>query len=183
MASDLVFDDSNHMYGAHSNNIVYRIDADARVEAFAVFQRPFSLAFEYPSRLLYVGDVSERTIRAVDLSGNSTLFATNVSPHGLTFGSDGALYVSDWSTSPERILRIGLPRLNIRFSEVEISWSSRLSAHYRVDYCSELTSNIWIPLVDCIEGNGAVQRVYDKILEAEPQRFYRLALTNCVVGP
>jgi hypothetical protein len=76
----------------------------------------------------------------------------------------------------------GLPKplTWIRSSQVEICWIGGLSTNYQVQYRSELTTNSWVPLVDCVPGNGATNCIYDPVSIGLPQRFYRVVVTNCV---
>lgn len=78
-----------------------------------------------------------------------------------------------------RVSQVGPPRLDIRVSEVELSWASLTNETYRVDYRSDLTTNSWTPLT-CIAGDGTTKRIYDRVQVGAPRRFYRLAVTNCV---
>lgn len=68
----------------------------------------------------------------------------------------------------------GCPPATIRLSEVEICWPSHSNKLYQVDFRSELTTNMWLPLFTNIVGNGDTMCVYDKIQAGQPQRFYRL---------
>ncbi len=72
------------------------------------------------------------------------------------------------------------PILSIRCSQVEICWNSSTNATYQVQYSSDLTTNMWTPLVQCAAGTGTNNCIYDSVLVGQPQRFYRVLLTNCV---
>jgi hypothetical protein len=78
---------------------------------------------------------------------------------------------------------IGAPLMSIRVSEVEVCWTSVTNATYRVDYRSDLTTNAWVTLRECVPGADGETCIYDKVLRGQPQRFYRVAVTNCVPGP
>jgi len=69
--------------------------------------------------------------------------------------------------------------LKIRVSEIELSWYAESNATYRVDYRSDLTSNVWITLTECVQGAGTQKLIYDRVPVGEPQRFYRIAETDC----
>lgn len=69
----------------------------------------------------------------------------------------------------------------IRSSQVEICWNSLTNLTYQVQYRSELTTNLWTSLVDCVRGLPSVTCLTDSILPGQPQRFYRVISTNCVV--
>jgi len=87
--------------------------------AAAEFKAPRNLTFDPVNRVLYVSDTGNGNIRRVALDGAVTTVAGNVKqgykdgtgvvaqfrdPHGLTVGSDGAVYVCD--TKNNRIRRI-----------------------------------------------------------------------------
>ncbi len=96
-------------------------------------------------------------------------------------GSGGCLRQTDLGVSSLQFLLFTPPlRVSTRISEVEIAWNSVSNATYRVDYKSSLTTNQWNLLMGCVQANGTTTRVYDKINIGDPQRFYRVAATNCV---
>jgi hypothetical protein len=70
--------------------------------------------------------------------------------------------------------------LTIRASQVELCWNSISNLTYQVQYRSDLTTNLWTSLVNCVQGNGATSCIFDPVVVGQPQRFYRVALTNCV---
>ncbi len=72
------------------------------------------------------------------------------------------------------------PRVTIRLSQVEVCWNSISNLTYQVQYRSDLTTNVWTSLVDCVRSTGSTSCIYDPIVVGQPQRFYRVALTNCV---
>jgi hypothetical protein len=71
------------------------------------------------------------------------------------------------------------PRVAIRTSQVEVSWNSQSNLTYQVQYRSDLTTNLWTSLVDCIQSTNSTSRVYDPIVLGQPQRVYRVVLTDC----
>jgi hypothetical protein len=73
--------------------------------------------------------------------------------------------------------------MSIRVSEVEVCWTSTTGATYRVEYRSDPTTNIWTTLTNCVPSGGGETCIYDKVRRGEAQRFYRVAATNCVLGP
>jgi hypothetical protein len=75
------------------------------------------------------------------------------------------------------------PKMSIRVSEVEVCWTSLTNATYRVEYRSDLTTNTWVTLTNCVPSAGTETCIYDKVLRGQPQRFYRVVATNCVAGP
>ena len=48
-------------------------------------------------------------------------------------------------------------------------------AHYRVEYRSDLTSNVWLSLTNWIPGNGGTVSITEKIPVGSPPRFYRIS--------
>ena len=72
------------------------------------------------------------------------------------------------------------PLLTIRASQVEVCWNSISNLTYQVQYRSDLTTNLWTSLGDCIRSTNSTSCVNDPIVVGQPQRFYRVLLTNCV---
>lgn len=65
--------------------------------------------------------------------------------------------------------------LDIRFSEVELSWQALTNVHYRAEYRSDLTTNVWMPLnTNVIIGTGERHTLYERITAGDGQRFYRI---------
>jgi hypothetical protein len=63
---------------------------------------------------------------------------------------------------------------------VEVCWNSISNLTYQVQYRSDLTMNLWTSLGGCIRSTNSTTCVYDPIAVGQPQRFYRVVLTNCV---
>ena len=72
------------------------------------------------------------------------------------------------------------PLVMIRASQVELCWNSISNVTYQVQYRSDLTTNVWTSLVDCVRSTGFTSCIYDPVVVGQPQRFYRVALTNCL---
>jgi len=72
------------------------------------------------------------------------------------------------------------PLVTIRASQVEVCWNSISNLTYQVQYRSDLTTNVWTSLVDCVRSTGSTSCVSDPIVVDQPKRFYRVVLTNCV---
>ena len=68
----------------------------------------------------------------------------------------------------------------IRASQVEVCWNSQSNVTYQVQYRSDLTSNLWTSLVDCVRSVGSTSCISDNVVVGEPQRFYRVSLNNCI---
>jgi hypothetical protein len=75
------------------------------------------------------------------------------------------------------------PLSSIRVSEVEICWTSESNALYRVDYRSDFTTNMWLPLFTNIVGSGDTMCIADKVPHGQPQRFYRVVSDVCQTQP
>ena len=72
------------------------------------------------------------------------------------------------------------PMVTIRASQVEVNWSSQSNLTYQVQYRSDLTTNLWTSLVDGVRSTGSKSSIYDPVVVGQPQRFYRVVLTNGV---
>jgi len=82
--------------------------------------------------------------------------------------------------SPVYQLTFEAPSLvTIRTSEVEVGWNGKSNVTYQVQYRSDLTTNLWTSLVDCIRSTNSTSFIYDPIVVGQPQRFYRVVPTNC----
>ena len=115
------------------------------------------------------------SIRIDSVTGNSTLGeVVNVSDSNGTTGSPlSSLKVTQFTFEPP-------PLLTIRASQVEVCWNSISNVTYQVQYRSDLTTNVWTSLVDCVRSIGSTSCIFDPIGVGQPQRFYRAVMTNCV---
>ncbi|MFO1514287.1 MAG: C-type lectin domain-containing protein [Verrucomicrobiota bacterium] len=68
------------------------------------------------------------------------------------------------------------PVLSIRLSPLEICWSSLTNRLYQLEYCSDLTVNLWTALGSPKPGNGNTFCVVDAVVQGEANRFYRVVL-------
>jgi hypothetical protein len=75
------------------------------------------------------------------------------------------------------------PVVTIRASQVEVGWNSISNLTYQVQYRSDLTTNLWTSLVDCIRSTNSTSRIFDPVVVGQPQRFYRVVMTYCVPSP
>jgi len=62
----------------------------------------------------------------------------------------------------------------------QVCWNSISNLTYQVQYRSDLTTNMWTSLVDCVRSTGSTSCISDPVVVGQPQRFYRVVLTNCV---
>ena len=72
------------------------------------------------------------------------------------------------------------PLVTIRASQVEVCWNSKSNLTYQVQYRSDLTTNMWTSLRDCVRSTGSTSCISDPIVVGQPQKFYRVVPTNCV---
>jgi len=72
------------------------------------------------------------------------------------------------------------PQVTIRASQAEVCWNSISNLTYQVQYRSDLTTNLWTSLGGCVRSTNSTSCVYDPIVVGQPQRFYRVVLTNCI---
>ena len=72
------------------------------------------------------------------------------------------------------------PMVTLRASQVEVCWNSISNLTYQVQYRSDLTTNVWTSLVDCVRSTGSTSCIVDPVVVGQPRRFYRVALMNCV---
>jgi hypothetical protein len=63
-------------------------------------------------------------------------------------------------------------------SQVQLYWYTVTNAWYQLQYSSTLTTNQWTPLGAWLAGGGQLICTNDPVLLNEPQRFYRVGVTN-----
>ena len=109
------------------------------------------------------------------VSGNPAIGMVYGSPSTATTGSIGTPdpHVTQFTFEPP-------PLVTIRASQVEVCWNSISNLTYQVQYRSDLTTNLWTSLVDCIRSTNSMSCIVDPVVVSQPQRFYRVVQTNCV---
>ncbi len=65
-------------------------------------------------------------------------------------------------------------------SQVHLCWNTAHSACYRLEHCSTLGKKEWKPLTGWIPGNGRRFCTNDAVIAGQPQKFYRVAVTNAL---
>jgi hypothetical protein len=90
-----------------------------------------------------------------------------------TTGDIRASHVTQFTFEPP-------PLVTIRASPVELCWNSISNVTYQVQYRSDLTTNLWTSLGGCIRSTNSTSCAYDLTVGGQPQRFYRVVMTNCV---
>jgi hypothetical protein len=147
--------------------------------------RQFDIVYPFTTPFLYDPAASNLLVEFQTSSGSGqpwdavtaadTLVRTVIAP-----GSPNAP-TGSFTDSPVRQFTFVAPALaTIRASEVEVCWNSQSNITYQVQYRSDLTENPWISLDDCIRSTNSTSCVYDSIVVGQPQRFYRVVLTDCV---
>jgi hypothetical protein len=147
--------------------------------------RQFDIVFPFTTPFLYdpaAGNLlldlqftaNGEAIRFDAVSGNSTVNKIyNVGSSTARTGSFEAANVIQFTFEPP-------PLVTIRASQVEVCWNSISNLTYQVQYRSDLTTNVWTSLVDCVRSVGSTSCIVHPIVVGQPQMFYRVALTNCV---
>jgi hypothetical protein len=147
--------------------------------------RQFDIVFPFTTPFLYdpaAGNLlldmqfsaNGEAIRSDVVSGNSAVNKIlNTSSSTATTGGVGVPQVIQFTFEPP-------PLVTIRASQVEVCWNSISNLTYQVQYRSDLTSNRWTAIGNCLQGTGVVNCFNDPIVVGQPQRFYRVVPTNCV---
>lgn len=68
----------------------------------------------------------------------------------------------------------GITQLNIRVSQMEISWLGQAGTTYQPQYQDDSTTNLWVNLGSPFVGGGSTISVQDPIAPGSPRRFYRV---------
>jgi hypothetical protein len=147
--------------------------------------RQFDYVFPFTTLFLYDPAAGNLVLSLqIESSGSAVTFDTvsgdpaigqlyGFSPSTVTTGTIGVPHVTQFTFEPP-------PLVTIRASQVEVCWNSVSNLTYQVQYRSDLTTNVWTSLVDCVRSTGSTSCVFDPVVAGQPQRFYRVALTNCV---
>ena len=170
----MAYDPIRHMfYSADSGFSLSRVSlSDGSSELLGVPPQTMGdLAFSTADDAIYaIDNYSSAVYRITTTAGGPPIAVTTIGQIPAARGY-GLAFVPD------------LPRISIRVSEVEVCWDSIPDSAYRVDYRSDLTTNVWVTLRECIASDGTNTCILDKVMRGEPQRFYRTVVTNCVVMP
>jgi hypothetical protein len=148
--------------------------------------RQFDIVFPFTTPFLYdpaAGNLvlemqfsaNGEAMRSDTVTGNSVVNkVVNTGSSTAATGAIGVPQVIQFTFAPP-------PLVTIRASQVEVCWNSLSNLTYQVQYRSDLTTNIWTSLVDCVRGTGSTSCFADPLVVGQPQRFYRVVLNNC--GP
>jgi len=61
----------------------------------------------------------------------------------------------------------------VRVRDLDICWNSNTNRTYQVEYRSDFTANMWLPLGLPVQGNGTTNCVIDSVPESS-SKFYRV---------
>jgi hypothetical protein len=147
--------------------------------------RQFDYVFPFTTPFLYDPAAGNLVLSLqIEGSGSAVTFDTvsgdpaieqlyGFSPSSVTTGTIGVPHVTQFTFEPPRLV-------TIRASQVEVCWNSISNLTYQVQYRSDLTTNVWTSLVDCVRSTGSTSCIVDPVVVGQPQRFYRVDLRNCV---
>ena len=68
----------------------------------------------------------------------------------------------------------GITQLNIRVSQMEISWLAQVGTTYQPQYQDDSTTNLWVNLGSPVLGAGSTISLQDPVAPGSPRRFYRV---------
>jgi hypothetical protein len=123
-------------------------------------------------RLSGIGEAIKLDIVTTNEMLRKVLNTTSSNATTGTFG--GPTQVTQFTFEPP-------PLVTIRASQVEVCWNSISNLTYQVQYRSDLTTNVWTSLGSCIRSTNSTSCIFDPVVVGQPQKFYRVVLTNC--GP
>jgi hypothetical protein len=112
-------------------------------------------------------------VRDTHSGDQSTKFIVGFDSPTVAIGDFNVPFVTQFTFEPPLLV-------TIQVSQVGVCWNSKSNVTYQVQYRSDLTTNLWTSLGDCIRSTNSTSCVYDPIVVGQPQRFYRVVLTNCV---
>ena len=148
--------------------------------------RQFDVVFPFTTPFLY-DPAAGNLLLDIRLSGNGQAITLDIvttnemvrkvlnttSSNATTGTFGGPTQVTQFTFEPP-------PRVTLRASQVEVCWNSISNLTYQVQYRSDLTTNVWTSLMDCLRSTGSTSCIVDPVVVGQPQRFYRVALTNCI---
>jgi len=165
---DLAWHPDGTMYGAAWDSL-YRINPNTgQAELVTKLQgltKVMGLAIDDHGNFYVSEIVDHAPLWRVDPVTGAATAVAGVSlsfPHGLEFIPSPSLLVT------------------IRVSQVEVGWNSTSNLTYQVQFSPDPTANLWTSLGDRVRGTGSKSFIYDPVVVGQPQRFYRVVLTNSV---
>jgi hypothetical protein len=147
--------------------------------------RQFDYVFPFTTPFLYDPAAGNLVLSLqFEGSGSAVTFDTVSGDEaiGEIFNGDSSTATtgSMWVPQVTQFTFVPPPLVTIRTSQVEVCWNSQANLRYQVQYRSDLTTNLWTPLVDCLRSTGSTSCVSDPVAVGQPQRFYRVVLMDCV---
>jgi hypothetical protein len=148
--------------------------------------RQFDIVYPFTTPFLYDPAAGNLLLEAQASSGSGAALkwdAVTGEPSVGTIIAPGSptAATGNFAETPVHQFTFEAPALaTIRMSQTEICWNSKSNVTYQVEFRSNLTANIWTSLGDCIRSTNSTTCIYDPIVLGEPQKFYRVVLTNCV---
>lgn len=152
---------------AYANNYFNAPTASARVRIFDGLGNRLNQTITHASSVAGNYDWSVFAAQFTALQNTTSLEFTS-----LTDNSSGIML--------DAVQVFESPLATIRASQVEVCWNSQSNVTYQVQYRSDLTTNLWTSLVNCVRSTNSTTCIYDSIVVGQPSRFYRVVLTNCV---
>ena len=107
-----------------------------------------------------------------DQSGlDGVLDAVHIYNRALTGSEISELFLADCPSAG--------PHLKIRVSQVKLCWDTVPDAFYQLQYRSTLTTNQWTQFqTNFVRGSGSDFCTNDVVTVGQPQRYYRVVVTN-----
>jgi len=147
--------------------------------------RQFDYVFPFTTPFLYDPAAGNLVLDLqIEASGSAVTFDTVSGDPAIgkvfSFGSSTATTGDIRSSHVTQLTFEPPPLVTIRASQVEVCWNSISNLTYQVQYRSDLTTNTWTSLVDCVRSIGSTSCIFDPLVVGQPQHFYRVVLTDCV---
>ncbi len=128
---------------------IYSSTGPGDLEHVLDYNAPYSLVYSHLEEALYMGDIEKDRIYKLTSTG-VFVYAAGVRPHGMTFGPDDCLYVSDRSVTPYRILKFtGTDHFPLCDSNIDGYVDLLDVANTAGNWLSSPSSDITSQLCDC----------------------------------
>ncbi len=125
-------------------------------------------------QVFFIGDghTADGTLQQVLVPSGATRFFLGT--------MDGSGWYNNIGSFTVEVFSPDLPQMSVRLfsSELEICWNSVSNAAYRVEYCSDLTTNTWVALQEDVQSAGSTTCITDTIFPGQAQKFYRAVRTR-----
>ena len=110
----------------------------------------------------------------------TSIYATVTDPLEISFGADGALYVSEFNSDLiRRIAPAQGPRLEIARAgdQVSLAWSTATDQTYQLQSMTNLLPTAWLDFGSPFNGTGGLMATNVPI-GPEPAKFFRLRIAE-----